>query len=214
VSRNTNCRYSTTEPWAVRRRYEDLRRRNGAYEEIVELLRDAPDIDAVGILRRIRQGGDVQEILDHVKAEDLLLQLALAPESRRRRYEFPYVSSKPPRLLSTDNIYLKSLLYEVTFNPNSTYSTQLQSPYLKPYHAVQIAEPLLSEVLCSRWTSVISDDKLFRRLLGSFFLHCYAEWHPFHKDLFLEDMAVRKNRFCSSLLVNSVLATTCVGYRL
>jgi hypothetical protein len=73
-----------------------------------------------------------------------------------------------------------------------------------------MVEPLMEKLTAEPWTRVISDDRLFRRLLCSYF--CYP--HPcgpfVHKDLFLEDMAAGRTSFCSPLLVNAMLANACV----
>lgn len=89
-------------------------------------------------------------------------------------------------------------------------SIAYHSLYLKPYHAAELVEPLLSSVKPSLWTSVCSDDELMRRLLSVHFLYQYPTFTAFHKDYFLKDMAAHRQNFCSTLLVNAVLAYSCV----
>src|SRR6186713_1836034 len=122
----------------------------------------------------------------------------------------------PRRLLRPNNPYLKSLIYEwssrdLSTSEDSDPSTPVsnageQSPYLKPHHAAKLVDPLLPNVTASGWTNVISNDDLLRQLLGSYFLHHHTLIGIFHKDYFLEDMAAGRKIFCSSLLVNAVLA--------
>jgi len=80
--------------------------------------------DAAEILRRLRAGMDAAAIVNHVKDGDLLMQLSLAPETRRR-YEFPYVPEMPHHLFIADNLYLDSLLYQAALSLPSTPSGAL-----------------------------------------------------------------------------------------
>jgi len=57
-----------------------------------------------------------------------------------------------------------------------------------------------------RWTSVTSDNKLLGCLLGRYLLYSCNVILPLPKDIFLQDMAVGRTNYCSSPLVNAVLA--------
>lgn len=212
---------------ALRRGYQDLQNRSEAHEELIELLRGLPDQEAQYVLQKLREGSGVTAILNQVKAGDVLLQMAVSPETRFR-YEFPYRSEMPQDLV-VDNSYLGSLLYEAA----SLYTTgqpwrhsetdairgmasmrpaEYGNIYLKPFHAAQVMEPRLFDAQPSLWTNICNDDVLMRDLLISF-LRC--EYHftaAFQKDYFLEDMASQREEFCSSLLVNVTLAYSCVRY--
>ncbi|CAN9267296.1 unnamed protein product [Alternaria alternata] len=131
-----------------------------AHEELFELLRSMPEPDAREVFQRARSGGKIEEILAHVKNGSLLVQLAVAPETNRR-YEFPYRSEMPMHLLVPDNQYLHSLVYgslsglyrskhTVPLSPlgASCGTVQIvQDPYLKPIHAAELDDPLLSQVV-------------------------------------------------------------------
>ena len=82
--------------------------------------------------------------------------------------------------------------------------------YQIPYHAVEMIEPRFSIAKADRWTSVISDDWVFRKMLEAYFLFDFQYVPFFHKDLFLDDMAAGRQNFCSSLLVNAILARASV----
>ncbi|KAF2652241.1 putative C6 transcription factor [Lophiostoma macrostomum CBS 122681] len=209
--------------------------RKPPYEQLFDLMRSAPEQDARDILKRLRSGVDVETLISHVADGDLLLQLSVAPETRYR-YDFPYVSTMPASLVTNDNPYLQSFIYEAaTIYPSpEQLEVPQQSPssleaspgpyphgaelakygpiYQKPFQAAVVIEPLLSQVHISSWTSVCQDDELMRSLL-SIWLHC--EYHftaALQKDLFLEDMAAQREDFCSSLLVNIILAYACICY--
>ncbi|KAK2604444.1 hypothetical protein N8I77_007374 [Diaporthe amygdali] len=212
---------------ALRRSYHDLQGRSKDHEELIELLKTLPDQEAQFVLQKLRSGSGISAILNQVKAGDLLLQLAVSPETRFR-YEFPY-QSEMPRDIVIDNPYLDSLIYEAAslYSPSqrpkpsghtetgeitNLKSAECKSLYLKPFHAAQVIEPRLSDARPSLWTTICDDDVLMRDLLGVF-LRC--EFHftaAFQKDYFLEDMAAQREDFCSSLLVNVTLAYSCCCY--
>ncbi|KAF5000287.1 hypothetical protein FGRMN_1919 [Fusarium graminum] len=194
------------------------------YEEVIDLLKSLPDRDAQSVLQRIRAGFDLRLVLSQVKAGDILLQMAVVPETRLR-YEFPYRPEMPTEC-SINSPYLNSLVYEAASvysnNPPAANaasgllgtlpSEEQRSLYLKPFHAAQVIEPLLSDAKPSLWTSVCKDDELMRDLLRVLLRCEYQFTGAFHKDLLLEDMASRGSDFCSPLLVNVLLAYTCVCY--
>ena len=189
------------------------------------LLKNLPDREAREILQRIRSSTDIATILNHVAASDLLLQMHVVPESRSR-YEFPYQSEMPEEYIPS-NPYLDLLLFEAaSLYPIDKYSnlpaphsssllTELssndyQNLYLKPFHAAQVVDPLLSDVRISSWTAVCDDNILMRDLLGVFFRREYHFAAAFQTDYFLEDMMAQREDFCPSLLVNIILAYACV----
>ncbi|KAF5636194.1 nitrogen assimilation transcription factor nit-4 [Fusarium sp. NRRL 52700] len=203
---------------------EGSSQRSSVYEELVGLLKNLPDQDAQAILQRLRSGTDAASVVNQARAGNALLQMAVVPETRLR-YEFPY-RSEMPKEFELNNPYLNSMLYETAslYSHGQTSGTALlehlgsldseeqRSPYLKPFHAAQVFDPLFSDGKVSAWTSVCDDDKLMRDLLSVLFRCEYQFTAAFHKDLFLEDMAAGRKDFCSSLLVNVTLAYACVCY--
>ncbi|KAI1378381.1 hypothetical protein F4677DRAFT_466122 [Hypoxylon crocopeplum] len=220
VRHQTECRYATapteTHSQALKRRHNELQNRITPYEELFDLLKTKSDTESLEILRRIRSGNDVGSILRHARDGDLLIQLSLAPEARRR-YEFPYNPDMPSSILGPDNLYLRSFVYETTFYapPSRDFERGSQREgygddrYLKPYHAAQVVDPNFSNVTISKWTTVTKDDQLLRRLLTAYFYYQHPWTAGFQMDYFLKDMASGRTRFCSSLLVNAVLAAAC-----
>ncbi|RTE84556.1 hypothetical protein BHE90_000851 [Fusarium euwallaceae] len=217
--KNLECVYKTvsteTHSQALKRKYSQSQHKTSQYAELYGLLATLSDDEAQGVLRRIRSGADVDTILNQIRAGDLLLQMALTPETRFR-YEFPYISDMPESLLQ-NNPYLDSLIYEAAslypspINQNVTLYRH-QSPYLKPLHSAEVIDPLLSAAKPSTWTAVCANDALMRELLNVYFRCEYLPHTAFQKDYFLEDMASGRDTFCSSLLVNALLAYTCICY--
>ncbi|KAF4873399.1 Nitrogen assimilation transcription factor nirA [Colletotrichum siamense] len=191
------------------------------HEQVLALLKNLPEEAAQDVFQRIRSGADATTIVNHVEAGDLLLQMAVTPETRLR-YEFPY-RSEMPEIYIQNNSYLNSFIYEATSlysahgqgrpsHATTSGSQELQSVYTKPFHAAQVVEPRLSDAKVSWWTNVCDDDSLMRDLLRALFRCEYQFSAAFQKDLFLEDLVAQKQDFCSSLLVNITLAYACVCY--
>lgn len=138
MKQGTDCRYSDTETRQIRLRYEQLSQRKSAHEELVNLLKNATEQDASEIVHRLRAGIDVASIVTHVRDGNLLLQLSLAPDTRRI-YQFPYSSKVPAYLSSVKNPYLDSLLFKAAFSPPDAGSSTLsgdkefQTPKTKGY---------------------------------------------------------------------------------
>lgn len=162
----------------------------------------------MNIIWSIKAGTHPEKLVEQIRDGNLHMQLSLAPETRRR-YDLPYISEIPAFLLTPDNPYIRSTVFE-TLSDSQLWP---RGPaYTKPLHAAEVVDTLIDKVTTSKWTTIISDDQLLRRLLKSFFQYAYAEWFPFHKDLFLSDMVAGRTRFCSPLLVNAVLANASYSY--
>lgn len=177
------------------------------FEEFYHVVQALPERDAYHILQLMRSGHDVATMLRYVQDADLLLQLSLRPECRTR-YEFPFSNKWPDFLLKNDNPYLKVRIYErhEQLNTDPVPDADSDSVFEMPYHGATLVEPRLSGTKISKWTVVILDETLLHRLMELYILHAYPFFHIFQKDLFLEDLKAGQTRFCSSLLVNAVLA--------
>ena len=216
--RDASCRYADTETRQVRKKYNDLRDQSNFNEELINLIKTLPESDSIDALRRLRAGHTPQAIVSQYKDSNPIMQLSVQPETQFR-YEFPY-SSEMPASLFHNNPYLDSTIFEAVFGSSQQIDRDsrdkvtretYQSPFLKPYHAAEVIDPLLDQVTVSDWTTVISDDQMLRRLLRAYFLNHHPWAFPFHKDCFLEDMAAGRTELCSALLVNAVLAVACVS---
>jgi hypothetical protein len=152
----------------------------------------------------------------HINTGDILLQLHVMPETRYR-YVFPYRTRMPTSLLSPNNPYLHSLVHETTFSTSeqqalaSSINEKYRAQYLRPLLAAEIVDPRLDSIKPSMWTNVSANDDLMRVILRAYLISEYDWWTFFHKDHFLDDMVRGSNRFCSSLLVNAVLALAYVS---
>ncbi|KAL8372910.1 hypothetical protein RB599_000234 [Gaeumannomyces hyphopodioides] len=219
---------------------ERHRQRASAYEELIEILRTRPEHEVGPIVSRIRSGEQAMSVVRLVKDGDLLLQLRLDPAVGPFCFKFPLVSAMPSFLLGINtNPYINSILYHQTLGKEGqqidcTQGTESGSAtpessegrpsaatptddtlrlYQVPFHAGKLAEPRLDLIKASRWTSVTSSDTLVRDLLELYFLHEFTSCCLFHVDHFLNDMVSGRERYCSPLLVNAILALACHGHK-
>ena len=216
-----NTAETETHTQSLKRKYSDLQRQTRTYEQLYDFLQSRDANEAASIVQRIREGQGPESILRQISDGDLLLQLSLIPESRFR-YQLPYsedISVIKSRY--SGNPYLNPWIYEW---PNEVGTKQASGkagmdidvndhhhPYLTPYHAATIIDSRLDSVQPSKWSVVSNDDELMRALLRSYFLYEHHCYNFFQKDYFLDDMVHDNHQFCSSLLVNCVLAHACVG---
>ncbi|KAL0931449.1 C6 transcription factor [Colletotrichum truncatum] len=233
TARQRECVYSTqpaeTRVTALKRKHgqleselERLRNSHLALSEVVEAMKTSNRTDALAILQRIRDGVDIEAVARSISIGDILLQLRVAPETRYR-YVFPYRTDMPLSIRKRSDVpYMRSAVYEVmsvTAGPNAEpqethfgMDDHATPQFYKPYHASAIEDPRLDAVKPSMWTTISDDDDLMRTLLRLYFLHEYHWLSCFCKDHFLDDMLSGKKHFCSSLLVNVILAQACVSF--
>ncbi|KAK0653068.1 hypothetical protein B0T16DRAFT_323245 [Cercophora newfieldiana] len=215
------CNYaagpSETHSQALKRKFGQLQEKSSIYEELCQLICKMPDNESTEIVRRLRAGDDVSTIVRQVKAGCLLLQLALSPESRFR-YSFPYVPDMPVALRSPDNPYVGSSLFEASYSSSPSPRPEdlpedSRCTYTKPYHVAEVVDVRFSKIHASRWTYVIDDDTLFRNLLRAYILHEHTTYPYIHIDSFMDGLASGDERFCSSLMVNVMMASACHCYQ-
>ncbi|KAM0451834.1 hypothetical protein ACHAO4_005791 [Trichoderma viride] len=222
--RGSECVYDAdpaeTRGQALRRRFDAQEEKRSVHEEFHQLLRLRPEAEVLEMVHRIRAGVTVEDIVRHVHSGDVLLQLSVSPE-RRYHYSLGRVLNIPDFLRAASSQYTTSLVYRKSFDPKWHWSSPPQLPpsvadyralYDAPFHVAEMVDADIDAAKPSRWTSVSSDDELLRALLKSYFTHEYLFFPFFHKDSFLQDMVSGRRRFCSPLLVNAVLASSCHGY--
>ena len=192
-----------------------------AHEAFLALLKTLPEPAAQSFLQLVRSGADVEAVVKAAEAGDPIVQLALTPETRLR-YQLPYTPEIPAEYLP-NNPYLSSLIYESASlyqtkdTPKSLdtnrdlQSEELNTVYLRPFHAAQVFDSQVEDAKFSSWTTVCSNDALMREIFKSLLRCEYNFTAAFQKDLFLEDLTSKSTDFCSSMLVNAVLGYACVS---
>ncbi|KAI1637477.1 hypothetical protein F4809DRAFT_649889 [Biscogniauxia mediterranea] len=228
IERQTHCEYTTlpteTHLKAQKRRLSDLELRSHAFDELLHVIQSLPEHESIRILKRVRTGTNVQEVLKLIHEATSLTQPVQKPEYYFR-YEFPYIREMPVSLNRWQNPYLTSLLFE-SVSSTSTYQTtssefmndmndinnEPQNIYLVPYHAIELVDHRITHANVSSWTRVTSDNPTLRALLEIYFVFLFPSHLHFDREAFLDDLVAGSKRFCSSLLVNAILAVAWHGY--
>ena len=230
---SSECTYqslSSTESvsQAIKRRLKEVEDQHNIFKRLYQYLKTCSESQTHDIVRRIRTGTDVGAIVRQIQVGDPLLQIPLVPETSLR-FEFPYQTEMPATLQRSDNEYLGSVMYEAICAeghlPAEGEDKQRQQrcqdeldvlakryppPYLMPYHTANLVDPRLGMADVTRWTHVITDNKLFVSMLSAYLLQEYPGFPVFHKDTFLQGLVHNDGRFCSPLLVNALMAEACV----
>ncbi|KEY72460.1 hypothetical protein S7711_05135 [Stachybotrys chartarum IBT 7711] len=209
-----DCTYRTSTKDTLKQQSDELAKTRATFD-IFHALQSRPDADAAKIFQSIRDGNDPESVTRYIEAGDLLQQMKLVPQTHRG-FIFPYRSQMPAYLMTPDNDYLNTLAHEWPRVSGTRHTFMLEDTqpvqYLMPYGAAELVEPRIDRCVPSRWTAVSSDDNLMREILRAYFLYEYSSVPCFQKDLFLDDMLAGTGRFCTSLLVNAVLAHGCHCY--
>ncbi|XEU94964.1 hypothetical protein FSHL1_000248 [Fusarium sambucinum] len=217
LSRSAECTYETnpteTQSQALKRKYSAVDGENSIHRRFVDILRSYPAQDVNDILNRLRVGTSVDELVRHIESGDMLLELSVVPEVQWRHNPGGLLII-PDLLKTANNPYAKSLIYQLKFDSLSPPRpwpplTASQASYNAPYHTATMVSTLLDSCQPSMWTTVSKDDELLREILRRYFTSVYVFLPFFHMDYFLYDMARGRRRFCSSLLVNTILAAGC-----
>ncbi|KAJ4007727.1 hypothetical protein NW752_010396 [Fusarium irregulare] len=120
----------------------------------------------------------------------------------------------PKFLMRDGNRYCDSWIYKFSSDGPQPDETIVKDSviYQVPYHAAEVTDPHLDAIKAKKWTTIIDDDKLLRKLIQMYFLKEYPFLPAFQKDYFLQDMLSGRKQYCSHLLVHAVLASACHGY--
>ncbi|KAG5802723.1 hypothetical protein H9Q74_008189 [Fusarium xylarioides] len=84
VKRGLLCQYSPTENQSskvIKRKLTDIEERLHAHEELYSIMQNRTEEESLSIIRRIKSGQDVRTVLRHLQDGDLLLQVALVPQT-------------------------------------------------------------------------------------------------------------------------------------
>lgn len=214
MTRDTECRHGETESRQFKRRYQQLKQKRTAQEELFDMLQNLPERDAADIFHRIRAGANAEAVIRHIQDGSLIMELSHVPQTSSR-FHFPYMDKIPASL--QDSTYFQSLVYEAIEasdydrSTSQTHVALQKSNYARSLSTARMVDNLLEDAQPSHWTSVSSNDRLLRNIIEGYFINQYPRHFFFHKAYFLEDLVSRRTEFCSHLLVNALLAKACVS---
>lgn len=115
TKRSTACHYATqsaeTQNQALKRKFKLLQAENEAYTEFFELMKTGSDSENRELMRSVKMGGEIEDVLNRIKEADLLVQLNPRVEDGSRvQYILPSLASVVPKtgMFMPDNPYFAS----------------------------------------------------------------------------------------------------------
>ena len=171
---------------ALKRDIEALKGQNDALGIIVASIRSSTDAEVAEIVQQIRADEDLDNIAEFLKKNVVLQERSGAKSAE----------GELSNLLGRPSIDASGVVKH--FGHTSSLSL-VSDGERSPMHLQT------SEV----WTRVTRDSALVEHLLSIYFCWAHPYYVLFSKELFLDDMAKGRSKYCSPLLVNAILAFAC-----
>ncbi|KAK8013760.1 hypothetical protein PG991_009353 [Apiospora marii] len=232
-ARHVDCIYNDdpkTTTANLRRQYHHLAEKYQSFHELFEMLRSKPEDEAIVILQRLRASGDVQSILDHVKAGYLLtnsrgvgtkanayVPFSPCPNTREEvMFGSDHSNAYPflPPLEETQSALgakMRNILYS---NPDeddwATVNKVENARHVD--RARELLDDRFLQINASDWTSVAASDTTVRNLISLYLSWDHATMRLFYEELFLDQMSTGKRDYCSPVFVNALLAAATLNY--
>lgn len=237
-----DCRFFAeaheTNSMALKRKRDTLTETTRSLQALVDLLRAQPLPVAREAVERVRRGVPVEEVVRSIRADPaaggcpslLAVNRSMLPHTQSM-FEFELNVRHPyayPSLRPIANVDFRLIGFTPTSREQhalpgslSRWTPPAKAQTIDPnqlFHARtsslidKYIDDRLGLVDFSRWTDVRVTDEFAAKVL-SLYLKVY---HPFlgffDADLFLTNLVSGETRFCSRLMVNSILAWTCPAY--
>lgn len=178
---------------------EQLRQSHKSHQMILSAIQQSERRDVEKIISVIRSYASLQEIVDFIKLEDLG---PMPHSSIQLRTDGTF---EEPHIRKTT-----TLMKRRQQNNDDDNSNPKKRPSVMDIH--NVVDIQILSVPAKPWTEITDDSEFVSHLIMLYFT-----WdRPFHylveKELFLEDMLheAEESIFCSPILVNAILAHSCV----
>ncbi len=171
---------------ALKRDIEALKGQNDALGIIVASIRSSTDAEVAEIVQQIRADEDLDSIAESLKKNVMLPERSGAKSAEG---DLSNLIGRPS---------MDALGVVKHFGHTSSLSL-VSDGERSPMHLHT------SEV----WTRVTRDAGFVEHLLSLYFCWVHPSYFLFSKEMFLDDMAKGRNKYCSPLMVNALLAFAC-----
>ena len=171
---------------ALKRDIETLKGQNDALGIIVASIRSCTDAEVAEIVQQIRADEDLDNIAESLKKNVML------PE----RSDKISAEGELSNLIGRPSIDVSGVVKHY----GHTSSLGLVSDGDRSPTHLQTSEA---------WTRVTRDAAFVEHLLSLYFCWAHPYYALFSKELFLDDMAQGRSKYCSPLMVNALLAFAC-----
>lgn len=171
---------------ALKRDIEALKGQNDALGIIVASIRSSTDAEVAEIVQQIRADEDLENIAESLKKNVMLPERSGVKSAEG---ELSNLIGRPSR---------DELGVVKHFGHTSSLSL-VSDGERSPMHLQS------SEV----WTRVTRDAVFVEHLMSLYFCWVHPSYVLFSKEVFLDDMAEGRSKYCSPLMVNALLALAC-----
>lgn len=187
---------------------------------ILERLKNLPESESIALLRKLR--GEESPLVSPTAASDNEQQ-SHGPLGETPSPPLQGSTVKQPLATTASGITLELMTrYPVaypTLLPFDVKSIDVEAIVASPVPSREKIEypycdGRLSHLDISKWTNIQLGSKLAARLISNYLRMDHPLLGLFDADLFLRDLVSVQHNFCSSMLVNAVLAWSCVGWSL
>ncbi len=168
---------------ALKRDIETLKGQNDALGVIVASIRSSSETEVAEIIQQIRADEDLEMLAESLK-KNVMLPERSGPKT---------VEGELSNLIGRPSLDAAGVVKIY----GHTSSLSLVSDSEQSHTHMQTSEP---------WTRVTQDISLVEHILNLYFTWSHPFYSMFSRELFLDDMTKGRTKYCSSLLVNSILA--------
>jgi hypothetical protein len=224
----------------LKRKNDELERSHQDLERVLELLEGAPEDDALAVFRNLRRGASVTEVLQ-LADSGRLTTASLSVNRTARAFSVPTrsdlefvlnvrhpnafpgllpleVASIDLRLLSIGN-----KVAPLSQDPETNYSASTSSAFQYPLDQSTAPHPMstvhesryidgrLDRIPLEYWTSVPVSSTFAAQTISFYLVNEHPVLGIFDPELFVRDLIHCRRRFCTPLLVSSLLAWSCVS---
>ena len=199
---------------------DNLKTRNSTLQTLVQAILNSSEEDVPGLVRQMRTCESLDDVAESIIARENGL------EADEDELESPIFEDKMSTYTPTFESELFGKLGELRLENGSVKYIGGTSNLILLGSKLQPDEPGINAVDSQRtwaegpitsWTTVTDDDTLFRHLMNMYFHWHYPYFTCLSKSLFYRDFrlgkasegSLRQPEYCSSLLVNAMLALGC-----
>ena len=188
----------------------DARRtRNTTLQTLVQALLNYEESDAFELVRRIRACDDLEDIAELVVANKEGLTARSAedveePPAEADQFESELAGRVGELVLDGSRKFIGGTSNFIFLPPGSDLSEAINPS------VAALGQERGHDYSVTRWTQVTDDEQLISHLMTMYFTWHYPFFTTLSKDLFCRDyLAGVSTQYCSSLLVNAMLALGC-----
>ena len=179
----------------------DARRtRNTTLQILIQALLNYDEDDAFELVRRIRACDDLEDVAESVVAnKEGPTEVTEQPSAEADQFESELAGKVGELVLDGSRKFIGGTSNLIFLPPGSDLS-----------ETVVGASGGQGDYSVTRWTQVTDDEQLISHLMTMYFTWHYPFFTTLSKDLFYRDyLAGVASQYCSSLLVNAMLALGC-----